>query len=289
MNLNAANLNIAALAAKEESRFKINGILVTNEYTAVTDGHVLVTVSLPKQFNGSAPEPPGFEHIEKLDRPFLLPSATALDLAKHIPAKPTIPGLGQAYIGASANAMVDDPAKPSKQKPAEFIDLMTTDLETAHRPQVRRLTGNFPEVERCIPMAENARFGICLDLDLLIPLLQQAKKFHNGTCGPHPVTLRFTTADEGVRLDCHNDEQKLVAVVMPIRHEQEISERFGSKAMMQRSQAPEPPKLAAGITEKVLDVLTNTFSLPEVQVTYLKDQLRPKLAEVLGIEAEVTE
>jgi hypothetical protein len=101
--LNKHNLNIARLAAKDESRYTLQGILVSPEHTTCTDGHQLTRVTTPKMDPQAYPEVEGGSPATKTWEPFILPRDAALAISKAIPKSSTVPILGNAAIGEATN------------------------------------------------------------------------------------------------------------------------------------------------------------------------------------------
>ncbi len=121
--LNKANLEIAKLAATDEGRYTLQGILVNQSETVETDGYKLIRDSTPNDKAESFPEIAG----ETLDyfEPFILPSAAALDAAKAIPrGRGTLPACKNVAIGAAT--AVNGSAT-----------LITTDLERVNRIEAK--------------------------------------------------------------------------------------------------------------------------------------------------------
>ncbi len=208
--LNKHNLNIAALASKEASRFSLAGIHVSKERTAVTDGHVLMTVTRPTCAAATFPTPPGAPEATDEHKPFIMPTADALAIAKQLPKKSSIPVILNAAI------CVESPADSSR-----VVRILTTDLERSQTNNVRPVDGNFPDIQRVMPDASKSKFRICLDVTKLISVLQQFDKFAN-EAGPNhkPVRLYFTDNQHAVRIDADGgDGQHMTGVVMPFRCE----------------------------------------------------------------------
>ena len=143
--LNKHNLNLAALASKEMSRFTLNGILVTPTETVETDGHQLCTVSMQKTDTEAVPHPNGVDFAPAADwKPFILPAGEALDIAKAIPKKSTVPICQNAFIGAKTD--VNGTAQ-----------IAVTNLEQFRVFNPRKLEGNFPDWKRVIPKPERLK------------------------------------------------------------------------------------------------------------------------------------
>lgn len=202
--LNRNNLDIAKLAATEDSRFMITGILVKPEETVVTDGHVMVKVTTPDTTAESFPQMANVEPATDDFKPFILSRRAALEISKALPKSRYFPALEQAAVSSETD------------KNGESV-LYTHDLELPRVFREKKPTGNFPDYERVIPAAERATLAIGLNADLLVKVLQLALKFKNDKRAPC-VRFSFTDKDNAVRIDCGNDQgQEFVAVVMPMK------------------------------------------------------------------------
>ena len=42
----------------------------------------------------------------------------------------------------------------------------------------RSINGEFPDIDKVIPDVKEATMELCLDLDILVPLLERIRKFH---------------------------------------------------------------------------------------------------------------
>ena len=199
--LNKHNLNIAKLAAKDESRYMVTGVRVSPEHTICTDGHQLTRVTTPKMGVDDFPAAEGFTAAAKWE-PFILDAKAALAIAKAIPKSTTIPVLEHAAVGEATN---DN----------GHAQIMVNDLESPQVFTPRKMDGQFPDYERVIPDKAKAAFTIGLNPLLLLSVLQAMKGFVN-VKAPR-MTLRFYDTDSAIRLDVSNDEQEWTSVLMPMR------------------------------------------------------------------------
>lgn len=205
MLLNKHNLNIAALCSKEESRFTLNSILVTPDATVETDGHQLVKVTLPPDMKAeSFPVREGQSPAVDSWKPFLLPASEALNIAKALPKKTTMPVLKYA-------AVTEDTDKNGHSS------IAVTDLEMARVFNTKKPEGNFPDFERIMPKKEDAEFRIAFNAELLRRVLQQVEAFrseeHNAEC-----VFSFASPSGPLRVDARNGQgQEFTGVIMPLR------------------------------------------------------------------------
>jgi len=237
--LNKHNLNIAQLCSKEESRFTLQGILVSPEGTVVTDGHVLMKVTLPDMPEDSAPVIDGCTPTAEF-KPFILPKAAALDIAKQIPKSSTIPVIQNVFVGSETDAETVDP-KSDEPKP---VVLGVTDLETPKVFRPKRLTGNFPDYTRVIPKDETAEFAIGMDMKLLSRLVKQLDSFIDNK-SISAATLYFKDEDSAMWIKARNAEtgQEAVAIGMPFRDE------GAAKKAMNRIRASRKKEVADAVNE----------------------------------------
>jgi hypothetical protein len=204
--VNKRNLELAKLASKEESRYQLSAILLTEAETVVTDGHILARVSLPEHKPEQFPVIEGFTPNGS-NRDALIPREAALDAAKRITKKTSIPILTCAAVS------VDDKPKDASGDEAKSatVTIATTDLDTHHITPTREPEGCFPNWHVIWP--KEAKLEIVLDCKLLIGLLQQAAQF-----GQY-ARFRFYGPDKAVRIDTqkNDDGQEFNALLMPAR------------------------------------------------------------------------
>jgi predicted aconitase with swiveling domain len=212
--LNKHNLELAKLCAKDESRYALSGIQITERETVVTDGHILARVTLPDI------EPEHFPTITGLRAgapvacaAFIMPKDAALSIAKAIPV-----GRKRGSIPILSNAILDSVTEESG---AQFARVGVTDLENPQVFNAREIAGQFPNVDLVCPKRQDARFKVSFDLRLLIPLLQQMNSFLKSE---RVSTVQFSFyGDEAtptpMRIDAHNPDtgQNFMGVIMPIR------------------------------------------------------------------------
>lgn len=207
--LTRANLDIAKLAAKEDSRYMLRGIRVTPEHTEVTDGHCLMRVATPKMSVKDFPVIEGASAGTDQFEPFQIFSEDALAVSKAIPRKATFPVLQHAAVGKASDAN-------------GHAELQVTDLQCPRVFQARKMEGPWPDTDRVIPEKGKAKLSIGLNADLLVKILQQFIAQHRaeGTSRgklPFAVQLSFTDAENAVRIDSVGLPQESVAVLMPMR------------------------------------------------------------------------
>ena len=105
--LNKHNFAIAKLAPKESTtRYTLAGIQVTPDGTAVTDGHMAVTVSATPTMAQEFPFVNGAVPV-MIFLPFIMRRADAGDVVKQAPKKQTMAVLDHVGIGSG-----NDPQRP---------------------------------------------------------------------------------------------------------------------------------------------------------------------------------
>ena len=205
--LNKHNLNVAKLAAKDESRYTLTGIRVSPDETMCTDGHQLTRVTTPKVNVDDFPAGEGFTATAKWE-PFILDAKAALTIAKAIPNGSTIPILHHAAIGEATNVN-------------GHAQIMVNDLESPQVFTPRKIDGQFPDVERVLDGVpeDKADVVVGLGFDVLLPVLREMKRFA-GNVRAFKMSIYLPkdgkVVDSGIRLDCENDDgQHWTSVVMP--------------------------------------------------------------------------
>ena len=224
--LNKHSLEIAKLAPKEESRYTLNALRVTEGETMVTNGHYLIRVENPKMkvenFPTVAGDVPAVEVSE-----LLIPTASALEVLKGIPKKDAIPVLNHAKVGKGEDGM---------------IRMVTTDMDV-HRPNATRaITGQFPNVDAVMPRSQ--KFTIGVNAEYLSKLLAIAATYNDRS---HFVELSFTDKPSAMRIDAHDEVtgQHFTAVLMLMRGEIE-GKPFPPEVIVDPfADVPEPEEVCA--------------------------------------------
>lgn len=202
--LNKHNLNIAKIASREESRYTLKAIQVTDRETVVTDGHRLVRVTLPTECKpGDFPQLEGFTPNGN-GTPFLLDRDTALQATKLIPKKTTIPILNHAAVSACKG----------EDGQVQQIQVCVTDLDHTQVLRPKPDNGRFPAWECVLPAGEPLA-EVCLDASYIEELGKLLREFGGSGLA---VRIRVYGKEKAVRMDARNgDGQEMNAVVMPLR------------------------------------------------------------------------
>ena len=146
--VNKRNLELAKLASKDESRYQLSAILLTEAETVVTDGHILARVSLPEHKPDQFPVIAGFTPNGS-NRDALIPREAALEAAKRITKKTTIP-----ILSCAAVAVEDKPADADAgEAKSAIVTIASTDLDTHQITPTREPKGRFPNWRRAMRLS----------------------------------------------------------------------------------------------------------------------------------------
>ena len=209
MLLNKHNLAIANLASKDQSRYPLTAIQVTQKRTVVTNGHYAVMVTLPDMADIDFPRIPNFTPANGETPDFLLCREDALAIAKVMPSKERISILNNAQVGTAINAGF-----------GESRAIASTDLETQNVRSIEHLDGTFPNIEQCYPSKGKKSLTIGLSAEYLYKLAKSALDTCSGG-RRKSVVIKLTINDPqmAVLMKCHNfkTHQDWTAVLMPCR------------------------------------------------------------------------
>lgn len=202
--LTKANLELAKLASQQEPRFTLNAIHITPTETVVTDGHILATLATSALKSDDFPC--GERTVMDDWKPFNLDAKLALDLAKHLPRKTTIPVLSCAAISDGD----------------ETVTVIATDLEQEWNAQAKRNGANFPDYKRVIWDPAEATFAFNLNaanLAVILSFIEKLNGSKRGVANPPECIMRFKSATQAVRIEAKSPEgEAFLALIMPARH-----------------------------------------------------------------------
>ena len=198
------NFAIGKLAPKETiGKYRLGGVHVTPEGTAVTDGHMAVTVSATATIAQEFPFVNGAVPVDDFV-PFMLSPEDAQEVAKQAPKKQRLPVLDHVGIGAETvhNG---------------HVQILLTDLDSPQTRSFNKKDVGFPDLANVTPDPSESESVVFVDVDKLIPLLQQVQKFH-GKARSRGVRIRLFGADRVMRVDAKNEqEQEFMGILMPWR------------------------------------------------------------------------
>lgn len=204
--LTKANLELAKLASDNASRYTLNAIHITPTEVCVTDGHILATLETSSQSCESWPSA-GRGEVTDDWKPFNLDAKVALDLARRMPRKTTLPVLSMA-------AVVDGD---------ETVTVIATDLEQDFTAKAKRNGANFPDYKRVIWDPSEATFAFNLNaanLAVIADFVQKLNGSKRGVSNPPSCILRFKSARESVRIEAASpDGQKFLGLIMPAKYD----------------------------------------------------------------------
>jgi DNA polymerase III sliding clamp (beta) subunit (PCNA family) len=200
MLLNKHNLNITQFASKEETRYALKGILVTEHETVATNGHILVRVTTPTTDEKNFPDVPGFEQHAEF-KPFILPSDAAKEIAKATPKHKSIPVLNHARVSSNG-----------------AVQVATTDLDNPRVFNPKPLVGQFPNWQAILPKGE-PEVSVTISADYLTELAKAAGKMADDRS--KAIKLRIYNCGSfkqvSIEVTCSDTGQTFQSVLMPMR------------------------------------------------------------------------
>jgi len=187
------------------------GVYVTPEGTYETDGHQAVMVTAVEQQQALLFDEESGVEIADFFTPFILDRESALKVAKAIPKKTE--NVEATY------AVVDATTENNERAMISVNDIYRQEVLRA-----RKIEGNYPDIAKVIPDADTAKFTLRMNPVLLLGVLKSLQKF----CAGHEcrsVEVRLFGAGKPIRIDADGLTQKMTAIVMPMRADEEESER----------------------------------------------------------------
>lgn len=201
------NFDIAGLLPTDPDALLITagGLFVSPERTMETDGHQVVIVTAPESQPSLFDQPDGLKEAEFFT-PFLMDRESALKIAKLIPKRnPDAPENSMAMLDIHTEAESDSTVA------------VTEDVRRAIFKSLKRDATKFPAIDKFLPDPETARFEIQFNADMLAPVLRLFQKFASQDKMTPTITIRLFGPTAGMRIDATACEQKMTAVVMPMR------------------------------------------------------------------------
>lgn len=203
MLYNKNNFAIYANAAGKASNHpELQGVYITPDETVVTDTFTLICVSTPKgQDVKDFPQPPDGQEIKARKVHTIIPSSVAKSVMSKIKLNQTLPILEHAIIKGFQKE--------------ERITFASTDLETWDETTANVVEGKFPEYKDIIPK-EKPQAKVCVNIGYLSSVLSALART---TSHLNDVEIELHGADKPIVLRTSNENQKTLALVMPIRKE----------------------------------------------------------------------
>ena len=206
--LNKHNFSIAKLAPKaSDTKYTLAGIQVTPDGTAVTDGHMAVTVSATPTMAEEFPVVNGSVPVDDFV-PFVMDRADAEAVAKQAPMKQpwNKPRQVLDHVGIGAETVQNG-----------HVQILTAEPENPQTSCFGKADSTFPDIARVTPDRAESVADVYVNADQLIPMLQQAQKFH-GKARAKCIKIRLFGPDRVLRVDAKNDQgQEFMGILMPIR------------------------------------------------------------------------
>jgi len=197
--INKQNLCLTAFA-EGKNPMTPRGILISDNFTAATEGHILAFVNRPKEVTEDFPvSPDGTAAAPKQGR-YIIRNDDAERLAKAIPKPKTMPIL--------ANAMPLLPASDSKR-------FLVGNLGSMQIMTLTPLEQKFPSLTRKLWPRTKPKIEISFSVELLEKVLSTMKK---ASTKYFPiVTLRLYAPDKAARFECNltDEGQKMTGLIMP--------------------------------------------------------------------------
>lgn len=277
--LSRHNLLLAELAAKEASRFTLNGILVTPDATVVTDGHQLSLLPTSKigtaDSDDAVPVICGRQPLATWT-PFILGAADCKRILSAIPKRSHLSCMMFAYVLEVIPAVIKDYNVVTPGRAVIGIGGQSAQVFECTMPN-----GNFPDYERVMPK-EPRPFQIAFNGALLGQLMTLVKK--TGDERLPMVTMHFVDSKSTAVITANtNDLQELKMVIMPCKADQ------NTPFPECRPSAPEPaapvdisPMVAAVMKQFTTDLVAAAQRCGEV--TAMQRVLAAAMNPTAGVE-----
>jgi len=203
MNLNKANLAVAAAASIDLSRPNINSIHITDKFTEATNGPILARVSLPYQFDpGNVPFSCPTDKATEIN-PFIIPAKSAVTIK--LPKHRTLPMCN--------DTLFVDVEKTNLSEGAYFN---ATDLTSMISPMIKKIDSDYPDIDQIVKIDDEVHFHTFLSVNYLQTLLNIAK-----IVGCEHVTIDgYDKPNKPVIIKGENIEgQEFYGMIMPCRED----------------------------------------------------------------------
>jgi DNA polymerase III sliding clamp (beta) subunit (PCNA family) len=192
---------VHSFAAKDKARPEITGVLLTPDGTmAATDSYSLAEIkmkSMPK--DDDFPLVAGHEQPVPLTSPVIIPAKFVASLGQSIPINAGLPILEYAAL-----AKADE----------NFVQFVTTDLETSQDHLTRKIDGQFPDYEKVLPKGKPV-VEVTLNHEYLFQAAKLLTQFNKGR-GVKMVKLSIYQPNEPVIMTSETNEHTAKVVLMPL-------------------------------------------------------------------------
>lgn len=199
MNINKANIIVGKCASTDESKYHLNSIHFTKDFTESTNGHILARMSYPEPQFDPADVPDVIKTGPKeLIQPFIIPVKALKDVK--FPKRSSLPVLMDLYVDVDST---------NQNGNAKFG---MTDLQTTSTPEVKKMEGEFPETDRVWPTIAPV-IEICVNPAYLKTMCDIA----GGMGDKIKLTLYDANSPIKVSARDNNTQQEFTGLVMPMR------------------------------------------------------------------------
>jgi len=197
--INKQNLSVSAFG----ERYGVKGILISDNFTAATNGKVLVIVNRPADDPAEFPVSPDGTPAQPKQGRYMITKEDAERIAKAIPKSKSLSIL--------ANAMPLAPTEESRR-------FLIGDLDSMQVMMVRPINSQFPSLthKKLWPKTK-PKMEITFSVELLGQLLAAIKKASTKTFPI--VTFKFYKPDGAARFSCEltDEGQKMTGLIMPVK------------------------------------------------------------------------
>jgi len=193
---NKNNFSIASLVGREK---KYEEIHITDGYTEVTNGHFLMRVYSAETEKGDLPESPVGSKPNEDPIDTTISCLSAKKICDAIP-KTHMPILNAAWQGSNSNE--------------EFIEFLTTDLDSWTPVAARRSAKSFPDTDKVFSKG-TPQTKIAFNVDYMKRLCEQLTRM-----GIRTAKLNIYGKEEAMEMKAQTDDgQDVTILLMPVIRE----------------------------------------------------------------------
>lgn len=244
--LNSKNFAIHDCAGSEKDHKAVNCVLVENNKTVVTDGHILIEMSGNDLTDQDYPEVSGYKPIE-VTEPLQFLKADCQALLKNMPKKTSrsLPILNCVQIAENSTGPV----------------ALTNDLSNTFTIHAVKNPVKYPDYKKIIPKDEDCLIKISFNPALMSKIMNHAEKLNEFVTMLVPKSnaepISFKSIDP-------NNNQTIKAILMPMYGEKE-----------------DKKSIVFALTERRIDILINSFPKTEKTI-YQADVLKLLESKING-------
>ena len=199
--LNSKNFMIHDCAESEKNHRAINNILIENNKTVVTDGHVLIEISGNNLENQDYLEIAGYKPIEVYE-PLQFSKSNCQALLKNMPKKTyrSLPILNCIQIAENSTGIV----------------ALTNDLSNTFTVHAEKDPAQYPDYKSIIPKEEDCLIKINFNPALMSKIMNHAEKLSDNVTMLVPKSNAEPISFKSIDIE---NSQTMKAVLMPTRGE----------------------------------------------------------------------